>query len=117
MKRSLICTLGCSLALLSCSREKETGADPVTPGTATTPVETNAPNTSYQPAFPGQTRVSGVTTAPNNYRATVVTSSLTSPWGITSLPDGRLLVTEKSGRMRLVTPAGAVSEPITGIPQ
>ena len=115
MKITLIYLLGCSLTLLSCSREKDTETDPVTPDSATSPVETNAPNTTYRPAFTGQTRVSGVTTPPNNYRATVVTSSLTSPWGVTSLPDGRLLVSEKAGRMRIVTPTGTVGEPITGI--
>jgi glucose/arabinose dehydrogenase len=117
MKQSLIYILGCSLALFSCSSESDTEGDSGTPDpTTTSPVETNAPNTSYRPAFAGQTRVGGVTTAANRYRAAVITSSLTNPWGITSLPDGRLLVTEKAGRMRIVTPAGAVSEPITGIP-
>jgi glucose/arabinose dehydrogenase len=116
MKQSLNCLLGCSLALLSCSREKDTVTDPVTPDTVIAPVETKAPNTSYPPAFAGQTRVGGVTTAANSYRATIVTSSLTNPWGVTSLPDGRLLVTEKAGRMRIVTTSGTVSEPITGIP-
>lgn len=116
MKQSLICILGCSLTLLSCSREKQPAADPAAPESATAPVETNAPNSSYRPAFAGQTRIGGVTTAANSYRATIVTSSLKSPWGITSLPDGRLLVTEKAGRMRLVTTAGVVSEPLTGIP-
>lgn len=33
------------------------------------------------------------------------------------LPDGRLLVTEKPGRLRVVTPAGEVSEPLSGVPQ
>jgi glucose/arabinose dehydrogenase len=32
------------------------------------------------------------------------------------LPDGRLLITEKAGRMRIVTTSGNISEPITGIP-
>ena len=116
MKQRLICILSCSLALFSCSRDKETMADSVTPDPATSPVETSAPNSTYRPAFPGQTRVGGVTTAASSYRTTIITSSLTSPWGITSLPDGRLLVTEKAGRLRIVTPTGAVSEPITGIP-
>lgn len=79
------------------------------------PVETNAPNTTYAPAFAGQTRIGSVETT-TNISTTIITSSLAAPWGITSLPDGRLLVTQKGGQMRIVTTAGAVSNAITGIP-
>jgi glucose/arabinose dehydrogenase len=113
MKHRLLSVLGCSLALLSCSRDK----DEATPEVSTDPpVETIAPNTSYKPAFTGQTRIGSVTTDASSYKATVVTSALTSPWGVTGLPDGRLLVTEKAGTMRIVTAAGVVSAPITGLP-
>jgi len=79
------------------------------------PVETRSPNTDYKPAFAGQTRVAGVkTTTP--YEAKVITGDLTRPWGIAPLPDGRLLITEKAGTMRIATAAGQLSEPITGIP-
>jgi glucose/arabinose dehydrogenase len=79
------------------------------------PVETNPPNTSYSPAFEGQTRGPGAVTS-TPYEGKVLTSALTAPWGITSLPDGRLLITEKAGVMRIVTNTGTVSSPITGIP-
>jgi aldose sugar dehydrogenase len=104
-----------SLALLSCSRDKEVVGDPTT-GPSTAPVETNAANTNYTPAFPGQTRVAGITTSVR-YQVNIITTSLASPWGINTLPDGRLLITEKAGRMRIVTTSGNVSEPISGIPQ
>lgn len=78
-------------------------------------VETKAPNSEYKSAFTGQTRIGSVkTTTPYDYK--VLTEALKSPWGITSLPDGRLLITEREGTMRLVTAAGQVSEPITGLP-
>lgn len=78
-------------------------------------VETKPANTKYNPAFSGQTRISRVqTTTP--LQTTVVTSGLSHPWGITSLPDGRLLITEKEGSMRIVTTTGAVGNKITGIP-
>jgi glucose/arabinose dehydrogenase len=113
MKQHLLSILGCSLALLSCSRDK----DEATPQASTAPpVETLAANTTYKPAFAGQTRIGSVTTAASSYKATVVTSSLTSPWGVASLPDGRLLVTEKAGSMRIVSASGTVSAPITGLP-
>ena len=79
------------------------------------PVETEPANSDYDPAFEGQTRIGSVTTT-TPWTKTVITSSLTNPWGVTSLPDGRLLITQKGGTMRIVTLAGVVSSPITGIP-
>lgn len=79
------------------------------------PVETRQPNTSYQPAFAGQTRIGSVkTTTP--YAGTVINSSLSRPWGVTAMPDGRLLITEKGGTMRIATASGQLSEAITGLP-
>jgi glucose/arabinose dehydrogenase len=79
------------------------------------PVETRDPNSNYQPAFKGQTRVAGVTTQ-TPFEGKVITESLKSPWGITTLPDGRFLITQKGGTMRIASTDGKVSEPITGIP-
>lgn len=120
MKPHIIFIISCFFAFLSCSRDTDSDSDSnpdpdPNPNPSTAPVETNAPNTNYSPAFPGQTRVNGITTSAG-YQVDVVTSSLTSPWGITSLPDGRLLVTEKTGRMRIVTTSGTISESISGIP-
>jgi glucose/arabinose dehydrogenase len=41
---------------------------------------------------------------------------LERPWGLAFLPDGRLLVTEKPGRMRIVTRDGQLSPPLQGVP-
>lgn len=111
---------GAMLALASCGKnsseksqiaKSDSAAAPI----AAAPVETKEPNTSYQPAFPGQTRMAGVksTTA---YEGKVLTSDLKNPWGLTSLPDGRLIITEKAGTMRIATMSGELSESITGIP-
>src|SRR5690554_3011452 len=82
----------------------------------TTSNSTANTNTDSKPAFEGQTRVAGVkTTSP--YTTEVITEELNKPWGIAELPDGRLLITEKEGVMRIVnTESGEVSEAITGIP-
>lgn len=45
-----------------------------------------------------------------------VASGLKSPWGLAFLPDGRMLVTERSGRLRIVTRSGTISEPVGGVP-
>jgi glucose/arabinose dehydrogenase len=117
MKPSIKLLLIASVLFASCSEGNkitEETPEPEVP-TGGAPVETAAPNTNYRPAFTGQTRINGVKTA-TAFSGTVLTSSLTEPWGITSLPDGRLLVTEKRGTMRIVTSAGSVSSSITGVP-
>jgi glucose/arabinose dehydrogenase len=42
---------------------------------------------------------------------------LNHPWSVEPLPDGRMLVTERPGRLRLVTQDGKVSEPLRGVPK
>jgi aldose sugar dehydrogenase len=83
--------------------------------TTIAPVETREPNSNYKSAFVGQTRVAGVKTN-SKYGFKVLTEKLSSPWGLTSLPDGRLLITEKSGNLRIVKATGEMSEKITGLP-
>jgi glucose/arabinose dehydrogenase len=100
------------LVLMACSGTDAQNTDK--PATGLPPVETNRPNANYKSAFAGQTRVNGVRTT-TAYSATIVTSELKSPWGITSLPDGRLLITEMAGTMRIVSTAGTLGNAITGI--
>lgn len=80
------------------------------------PVETQPPNSDYKPAFAGQTRIAGVKTKAA-YEGKVLSTGLKAPWGITAMPDGRFLITEKRGNMRIATASGQLSEPITGLPE
>lgn len=45
-----------------------------------------------------------------------VAGGLEHPWGLAFLPDGRMLVTERPGRLRLVSAKGELSRPVTGVP-
>lgn len=79
-------------------------------------VDGRAPNATGQtPAFPGQTR------APENkggvaFTVVTVAEGLDRPWGMTFLPDGRMLVTERPGRLRIVSANGTLSAPVAGLP-
>ncbi len=79
------------------------------------PLETRKANTEYKPAFPGQTRIGSVKSK-FNVVVKEITNNLSKPWGIVEMPDGRFLVTEKSGSMRIVSPDGKLSEKISGLP-
>jgi glucose/arabinose dehydrogenase len=86
---------------------------PATPQGGVDPRPPNAPN--QKPAFPGQTR------APERksnvaFDVVTVATGLENPWGMTFLPDGRILVTERPGRLRIVDKEGKLSEPVAGLP-
>ena len=89
-----------------------------TPSAATqqASVESRPPNATGQtPAFPGQTRVPE-RKANVAFEVVTVAEGLQSPWALAFLPDGRMLVTEKPGRLRVVSPTGTISEPVAGLP-
>jgi aldose sugar dehydrogenase len=62
-----------------------------------------------------------VTKAPaapaSKVRVEVIARGLEHPWGLAFLPDRRLLVTERPGRVRIVSREGNLSRPLTGVPK
>ncbi|MBD0371364.1 MAG: PQQ-dependent sugar dehydrogenase [Pyrinomonadaceae bacterium] len=80
-----------------------------------TPLETRSPNAPEQkPTFPGQTRACGVKSNVD-FEVTVLAKGLSNPWAVEPLPNGDFLITEKPGRMRVVTAKGEVGQPIGGL--
>ncbi|MCP5245069.1 MAG: PQQ-dependent sugar dehydrogenase [Burkholderiales bacterium] len=46
----------------------------------------------------------------------ILTRGLQHPWGMAFLPDGKMLVTERPGRLRIITSDGQISEPVKNVP-
>ena len=81
------------------------------------PIETREPNVPEQmPAFPEQTRACAVE-SDVDFEVTVLATGLEHPWSVEPLPNGDLLVTERPGRMRIITADGEIGEPIDGVPE
>src|SRR5688572_1458330 len=78
-----------------------------TTATLDTPVAPAAPVAPVAPAAP----VASVAVAVSE-----MTTSLANPWGLAFLPDGRMLVTERPGRLKLLSAGGGIEGNISGVP-
>lgn len=108
-----------TLAALAACGERDTVSSIGTASAAAAcrPIETRPPNAPEQrPAFPGQTRTCGVRSQVA-FDVVVVTSRLEEPWSVEPLPGGDLLVTEKAGRLHIVSAKGEIGPPISGVPK
>lgn len=65
---------------------------------------------------PGQAPAQTIRARDGAFRLSTLAEGLEHPWGGGFLPDGSLLVSERPGRARLVSPEGRVSAPIQGVP-
>lgn len=72
-------------------------------------------NPAQKPAVEGQTRAP-VQQLGVAYDVVTVAQGLANPWGLAFLPDGRMLVTERPGRLRVVSANGTLSAPVAGLP-
>ncbi|RYU87343.1 PQQ-dependent sugar dehydrogenase [Mucilaginibacter terrigena] len=109
-KNAFLLALSFCAAITACN-----AATPVQRDTTLPPVETQTPNSTYKPAFKGQTRIGGVKTK-TPVVVSIINSQLKNPWGIHVLPDGRFLVTEKAGTMRILKATGEFDKQIAGLP-
>ena len=79
------------------------------------PLESRAANAPTQrPSFPGQTRACAINSNVA-HDVVVVARGLENPWSVEPLPGGDVLVTEKAGRLRIVSATGTIGEPIAGL--
>ncbi|RZL47896.1 MAG: PQQ-dependent sugar dehydrogenase [Variovorax sp.] len=60
--------------------------------------------------------LAAVASATAQVRSEVVTSELENPWGVAFLPEGRFLVSEKAGRLRVVESDGRLGTALSGVP-
>jgi glucose/arabinose dehydrogenase len=101
--------IAASFAVLTCASSAMTvslaqGVDPRPPN-----------GTGQTPAFPGQTdapeRKANVA-----FDAVTVVEGLQNPWSVAFLPGGKMLITERPGRLRVLGTDGKLSEPVAGLP-
>jgi len=99
------------------SSNQEDPTDVSTSPNNCSPLETRQANAPEQrPAFAGQTRACAIKSE-TAFKVEVLAKGLEKPWAVEPLPDGAFLVTEKPGRMRIISATGGVGQPITGLPQ
>ena len=68
------------------------------------------------PAFAAVTDAPDAATQ-TSVKVTTVASGLENPWGLAFLPDGRMVVTERPGRLRIVGVDGKLSRSVAGLPE
>ncbi|ANB18440.1 PQQ-dependent sugar dehydrogenase [Dokdonella koreensis] len=67
------------------------------------------------PNWPATPATETLTSEKGPFRVTELVTGLVHPWSLAFLPDGRMLVTERPGRLRIIG-NGAVSAPLAGVP-
>lgn len=104
--------LALSLALVACSSAEA----PAPAGDAAAPVTPAAASSAAAaPAAPAEAPRSSPSQL-GELRVQTVASGIEHPWALAFLPDGRMLVTERPGRLRIIGSDGALSAPLAGVP-
>ena len=110
--------LACTMLFGACTVDGLEPVDPSNNPNPGDPVETLPGNgAGFEPAFEGQTRGPGASTAtPREVSMIVQDTQLYKPWSFKFISQTQLLVTQKNGIIRLVTTDGHVGEPLSGVP-
>jgi glucose/arabinose dehydrogenase len=81
-------------------------------------LRTQAATIQGKPAFVPDPNGKVIRSAKQTFRIETVAAGLDTPWGMTFLPDGRMLVTERSGAVRIIDRTGKLQpNPVWGTPQ
>ncbi|MBP0034633.1 MAG: PQQ-dependent sugar dehydrogenase [Roseofilum sp. Belize BBD 4] len=90
----------------------------------TTQVQSEPPTTipieesAIEESSPAQSQAEMVSANPNpDFQSVTVVDNLEHPWGLTWLPDGSILITERSGQLRIVRDGFLDPTPIAGVPE
>jgi aldose sugar dehydrogenase len=115
---SVCCILAATAACARKDAPPTAAAETAAPAAATdASPETRPPNnTAFQPAVPGQTRAPGLQSKVA-FDVETVATGFEAPWAFELLPDGRILLTERLGRLRIIGQDGKLSEPVAGLPK
>ncbi|HEU4805042.1 MAG TPA: PQQ-dependent sugar dehydrogenase [Nitrobacter sp.] len=73
--------------------------------------------TSFVTATGARSEGASFTSSAGQLQVKTVAGGLVHPWSLAFLPDGRMLVTERPGRIRIVAPDGVLSPPLKGVPK
>ena len=107
--------LGLAVAAMTAGLAMSVNAQPAAPVDRCKPSPYAADAYRPTPAWPNQTLAPLPTPSPP-FNVQVLATGLEHPWKIAFLPDGRMLVSERPGRLRIVGRDGALGDPIAGLP-
>ena len=80
-------------------------------------IRTQAANLKDKPVFVPDPNNQIIKSEKQTFRIEVVAPGLETPWGLAFLPDGRLLVTERRGRLRIIEKGKLLPEAVQGTPK